>query len=126
MGTFCNFTSTVTPDITNTPTRVFGSAFGCVIDSIVLVNTSDQTISVDLSLLRQEESGSVSVPLLQKLSLAQNQSVDWMAGKNGIRTTPQDMIFASSDYSDATFSAIVSFVEYKEIALPSPTPAGLS
>ena len=115
---FVNFKLQVTKNIGSTPTLIFGSQFGCMIDGMIFANQVDTQILFSFYLLREEgtptPTEAVEYPFVLNKPLAAKDSIDWLESKS-LFLQPGDTIFAYSDYNDNLFNTFVSYRELTEL-----------
>jgi hypothetical protein len=107
-----NFGLEMTPNIDSTPTLVFGKPNNSIVDTIVLCNTTEQDIFIDIKILGERDDVPITVYrvnnyLIPKLGSAQilGESMILQAG---------DLLYANSDFADNTFDCMISYRQLLE------------
>jgi len=122
---FVNFKQHPTKEISSTPSLIFGSQFGCIIDGLIISNQTDSTILFSLYLLREEGEPTpvpVEYPVVSNRTLAAKDSID-IFKECSFTMEPEDTLYAYSDYVDNLFNTFVSYRELNEL---TPTPQSKS
>lgn len=117
---FVNFLMKPTSQVSSTPIMIFGNdQYTCLIDSILITNTSDIDINVSVTIAREEIIGTesyfnlsynVMIPIGSRIDILQGQAFTLQAG---------DLMYAKCDYNSGLFDV---FVVYRELLETSPTP----
>ena len=115
---FVNFRMKPTKEIGSTPTLIFGSQFGCMIDGLIVANQVDTQILFSLYLLREEgtptPTEAVEYPFVLNKPLTAKESIDWLEAK-ALFLQPGDTLYAYSDYNENLFNTFVSYRELTEL-----------
>ena len=102
-----NFLMTPTIGIESTPTLIFGSEHNSVIDSIILCNTSQNDIYVDIYSLTERNLIAKNNYVFKKIFLPINGYFQF--GKDSsLQMEAGDLFYANSDFSSNTFDCLVS------------------
>jgi len=120
-----NYKSTITNDIGSTPTLIFGSEKSCSIESIWIVNTTQNSLFVDITILREIDNEPKSTYIIRKLPITaygKQEIINANIQNNvGISSTPQayytlpgDTMFANSDFIQNRFECHVNYREFVE------------
>jgi hypothetical protein len=118
---FVTFKMAPTLNISNTPALIFGNdQHTCLMDGIVLANTTDNAIGVTLSIAREVTVGTETYfTLVNQQSIPANSRVDVLLNAS-LTLEAGDLLYASSDYSNNTFNTFVSYRELLELPI-TPT-----
>ncbi len=113
---FVNFKMQPTSSINSTPTLIFGNdQHTCIIDGLVLSNTSENVIKVTVSVAREVAQNKESYfSLASKVFIQPNDRIDILINAV-LNLEPGDLLYASSDYSTNSFDTFVSYRELTEL-----------
>jgi hypothetical protein len=116
---FVNFRMNPTSGIGSTPVIIFGNdACTCLIDGIILANTTNNVIVVTLTVAREVTIGAETYFTLGgQISIQPNDRVDVLLNAT-LTLQPGDLLYASSDYSSNLFNSFVSYRELTELDTP--------
>lgn len=116
---FVNFKSAIQDAINNVGSVVLNSAYGCILDSIIVSNKTNGVILASLNIVREVEGIPTSYYLLEKFKLLPYQSFDFLAAQGQTSSVvylqPDDVLFAQSDAMSNVFSVVVSYRELNEL-----------
>ena len=116
---FVNFKSAIQDAINNVGNVVLNSAYGCILDSIIVSNKTNGVILASLNIIREVEGIPTSYYLLEKFKLLPYQSFDFLAAQGQTSSVvylqPDDVLFAQSDAIQNVFSVVVSYRELNEL-----------
>jgi len=95
------------------------SAYGCILDSIIVSNKTNGVILASLNIIREVDGVPTSYYLLEKFKLLPYQSFDFLASQGQTSSVvylqPDDVLFAQSDAMQNVFSVVVSYRELNEL-----------
>ena len=113
---FVNFKMQPTSTINSTPVIIFGNdQHTCLIDGIVLANTTDSPIEVKVSVTREGVEGTkIYFSLANKIVIQSGDRTDILINA-ALTLEPGDLLYASSDYSTNSFDTFVSYRELTEL-----------
>ena len=116
---FVNFKSAIQDAINNVGSVVLNSAYGCILDSIIVSNKTNGVILASLNIIREVDGVPTSYYLLEKFKLLPYQSFDFLASQGQTSSVvylqPDDVLFAQSDAMQNVFSVVVSYRELNEL-----------
>jgi len=116
---FVNFKSAIQDAINDVGSVVLNSAYGCILDSIIVSNKTNGVILASLNIIREVEGVPTSYYLLEKFKLLPYQSFDFLASQGQTSSVvylqPDDVLFAQSDAMQNVFSVVVSYRELNEL-----------
>ena len=116
---FVNFKSAIQDAINNVGSVVLNSAYGCILDSIIVSNKTNGVILASLNIIREVSSVPTSYYLLEKFKLLPYQSFDFLAAQGQTSSVvylqSDDVLFAQSDAMQNVFSVVVSYRELNEL-----------
>ena len=116
---FVNFKSAIQDAINDVGSLVLNSAYGCILDSIIVSNKTNGVILASLNIIREVEGIPTSYYLLEKFKLSPYQSFDFLAAQGQTSSVvylqPEDVLFAQSDAMQNVFSVVVSYRELNEL-----------
>ena len=106
---FVNFGMQPTQGVTNTSTLIFGNDTNvCLLDGVLLSNTSNNLILATLLVAREETTGTETYfTLANQVAINPNSMVDALNGMT-LTLQPGDLLYANSDISSNTFDVFVS------------------
>ena len=107
---FVIFKQDPTKEIGSTPILIFGNDFyTCLLDGIELVNLTDSTIIVTLSMAREITVGvETDFTYRKQLVIQPYDSMD-VQMQRAFTMEPGDLMYAFSDYSSNLFNAFVTY-----------------
>jgi hypothetical protein len=102
-----------TANINNTPTLVFGTEVYCRLDSIRIVNNSNNNILVDIKLLREISEVPRYFNIFNHANIDPYGCQDLLSIDYGglIYVEPGDILFGNSDFSKNKFDCLISYRE---------------
>lgn len=103
----------MTPQIGSTPQVVFAKAVVSILDSIVLCNTTDQEMFVDIYILRPGDPP-ITCYRSNKLLIPKRSSIQVLEKPMIIEAN--DLMYAQSDYSNHLFDCMISNEQLLETA----------
>lgn len=116
---FVNFKSAIQDAINDAGSVALNSAYGCILDSIIVSNKTNGVILASLNIIREVEGIPTSYYLLEKFKLLPYQSFDFLAAQGQTSSVvylqPDDVLFAQSDAMQNVFSVVVSYRELNEL-----------
>lgn len=116
---FVNFKSAIQDAINDVGSVALNSAYGCILDSIIVSNKTNGVILASLNIIREVDGVPTSYYLLEKFKLLPYQSFDFLASQGQTSSVvylqPDDVLFAQSDAMQNVFSVVVSYRELNEL-----------
>jgi hypothetical protein len=103
----------ITPQIGSTPQLVFGKPVTCILDSIVLCNTTDQEMFIDMYVLRPGDTP-ITVYRVNNLLIPKRSSIQVI--EKPMTVEGNDLFYAKSDYDNNLFDCMISNRQLLETA----------
>lgn len=124
-----NFKCSRSKQVSSTPTLIFGSALTCIVDSIIVVNTTSNQMLLDVTILSEIDLTPITFYLVRKMPIApfaKQEILNTNIQNNvGVSTTETilymlsgDLMHANSDFVGNKFDC---HVNYRELAETAPT-----
>jgi hypothetical protein len=107
---YVNFKPYIVNNINNTPTKIFGSEYTCILDSAIWINLSNVPITVYAYVLK-DSTQTIFCPGVEIKPLGYT---DWIYNAT-LYLEAGDFLYAYSDYSGKLFNSIVSYRQLNEL-----------
>lgn len=113
---FVNRKRKIVNQINSTPTIIFGNnQHTCAIESIILINTSENNCIINIYNLTELEEEATQVTLKNNINLPAFEMVNILQEMSPINTEIEDVFFAYSDASYNNFNSIVNYIEFTQL-----------
>ena len=100
--------------IDSTEQIIFGKETASIVDTILVCNTTNQEIFVNMWILAERNSLPVTGYLCTKTPIAANQSLEILHKPKNFQSG--DILYAQSDYTGNTFDCFISYRQLLETA----------
>jgi hypothetical protein len=107
---FVSFKSRPTHKVNSGNNLIFGTQFTSIVDSILIINTSNANILVEVTMLKEFEGNPVTIYIEKSLNIPKDSKAEILLGMV-IYAESGDLLFAKSNYSSNTFDSLVSYRE---------------
>jgi hypothetical protein len=110
---YVNFKPYIVKNINNTPTKIFGSDYTCILDSALWVNLSNVPITVYAYYLKD----GIQTIFCPGVKIDAFGYTDWLYNAT-FYPGAGEFLYAYSDYSSNLFNSFVSYRQLNELGEP--------